>query len=92
MIKRLLMLMAIATAVGGCAPVMQRASQSDVVCLDAATQQTLPCPSVVAQADLQQPQDPPDKKVKPGPGKKDFSTWLALLTMGFAALYLMAFR
>jgi hypothetical protein len=95
MIKRLLAVALLAGTASACAPVMRSASleTSEMSCASGArlAANDAACASAPARALVQEPQEkkPP---VEPGPGKKDFTTWMALLTMGFAALYLMAFK
>ena len=93
MIKRLFVLALLAGAASACAPVMQRSASLEMSCATGAmlAANDAPCAAAPARAMAQEPQQkkPP---VEPGPGKKDFTTWMALLTMGFAALYLMAFK
>lgn len=90
MFKSLLATAVFALATSACAPALQR--NAAVTCVAVATHEELSCRAVpAARADARQ-QEPQEKKPPPGPGKKDFGTWMVLLTMGFGALYLMAFK
>lgn len=90
MFKRLLATAVFALATSACAPALQR--HAAVTCVDVVTRAELSCRAAPdARTDALQ-QEPQQKKPPPGPGKKDFGTWMVLLTMGFGALYLMAFK
>jgi hypothetical protein len=90
MLKRLLAMTVFALATSACAPALQHTAA--VGCTEIVAHQDLSCNTdTVARTDALQ-QEPPQKKPPPGPGKKDFTTWMVLITMGFGALYLMAFK
>ena len=93
MIKRLMVVAVFAVSASACAPVMQSPVSSRAPCASAATVDVECAPATAVRADVQtqEPQEP-KKSPPPGPGKKDFGTWMLLLTMGFSALYLMAFK
>lgn len=93
MIKRLFLWALLAASASACAPVMQRSVSLETSCASMAAASVGDAPCVVT-AERALAQEPQEKKppVAPGPGKKDFTTWMALLSMGFAALYLMAFK
>jgi hypothetical protein len=86
--RRLLVLLAFALAASACAPAMRPLSTNER-CVAVATQQDIPCAALAEQRSETEQQE---KRPPQGPGKKDFSTWMALLAMGFGALYLMAFK
>lgn len=90
MFKRLLALAVVTLAANACAPALQRTAA--MTCADVVTNQQLSCAAATdTRIDALQ-QEPQQKKPPPGPGKKDFGIWMVLLTMGFGALYLMAFK
>ncbi len=88
--KRLVAAAVFALSAGACAPALQLTATS--ACMDVVTQQAPDCAPGALQPIAAQQQEPQKKAPPPGPGKKDFTTWMALLIMGFGALYLMAFK
>jgi hypothetical protein len=90
MVKRLLAVAVLMLTAGACAPVMQQATTA--VCADVATGSSFDCTLATGRAEMEQQQQQEKQSPPPGPGKKDFTVWAILLTMGFGALYLMAFK